>query len=332
MEKIDFVILWVDGSDENWLKEKNKYSNKKIDIANSKKRYRDYGILKYWFRAIEECTPWVNKIHFVTWGHLPEWLNTDNPKLNIVKHEDFIPKKYLPTFNSRSIELNLHRIKGLSDKFVYFNDDMFILDKIDSTYFFKNGLPCDTWQEDILVLDKTTDLNFAHTLVNVLKVINANFNKRVAIKSNFFKWFNLKNGKGFIKNILLYNWRNIAGFYNYHVASPYLKSTFEEVWKKEYDVLDNTCTSKFRDENGVNQYVMSLWQIYSGNFVLKSYKEFGKVFTLSDNNDELFNFIVNRKKKIVCINDGNVEDFDKVQKGLIASFKKIFPKKCSFEK
>ena len=124
-EKIDFVIMWVDGSDPKWLQEKNKYSTNKIDVDDAINRYRDMGTLKYWFRSVEKYTPWVNKIHFITCGHLPDWLNTNNPKLNIVKHEDYIPKEYLPTFSANPIELNLHRINELEEKFVLFNDEIF---------------------------------------------------------------------------------------------------------------------------------------------------------------------------------------------------------------
>ena len=85
-EKIDFVIMWVDGSDPKWLAEKNKYSEKKVSIDDGINRYRDMNLLKYWFRGVEKYTPWVNKIYFVTWGHLPEWLDTSNPKLVIVNH------------------------------------------------------------------------------------------------------------------------------------------------------------------------------------------------------------------------------------------------------
>ena len=85
--KIDFVITWVDGSDPVWRKEKNKYMG--IDETEAgETRYRDMGLLKYWFRAVEAYAPWVDQIHFVTWGHLPEWLNTECPKLHIVNHRD----------------------------------------------------------------------------------------------------------------------------------------------------------------------------------------------------------------------------------------------------
>jgi len=116
---IDFVMIWVDGNDPEWQKEKAKYDGSVVTTANSEVRYRDWDNLQYWFRAVEKYAPWVNKIHFVTWGHIPKWLDTTNPKLNIVKHSDFIPEEYLPTFSSHTIELNLHRIEGLAEIFQF---------------------------------------------------------------------------------------------------------------------------------------------------------------------------------------------------------------------
>ena len=107
MEKIDFIITWVDSSDQKWIEEKNKYEItndlKKVDARNN--RYRDMNCLKYWFRGVEKYAPWVNKIFFVTYGHYPEWLNIDNKKIKIIKHSEFIPEKFLPTFNSNAIGL-----------------------------------------------------------------------------------------------------------------------------------------------------------------------------------------------------------------------------------
>ena len=133
--KVDIVITWVDGNDPKWLSEKRKYSKQAQNAsdhekwADSEMRFRDWGTLKYIFRGIEKYCNWYNKIYFVTWGHVPNWLNTNNPRLVIIKHEDFIPKKYLPTFNSNAIELNFHRIDSLSESFVYFNDDMYVIRK-----------------------------------------------------------------------------------------------------------------------------------------------------------------------------------------------------------
>ena len=102
---VDIVITWVDGSDPNWLAEKKMYTKKSNNV-----RYRDWDNLVYIFRGIEQFMPWVHKIYFVTWGHLPKWLNIDNEKLVIVNHQDYIPEKYLPTFNSNVLDLNMFRM------------------------------------------------------------------------------------------------------------------------------------------------------------------------------------------------------------------------------
>ena len=152
---IDFVIIWVDGNDPKWRAVKNQYDpNPEAGEDDQEVRYRDWDNLQYWFRAVEKYTPWVRKIHFVTWGHLPSWLNVNHPKLHIVNHKDYIPEEYLPTFNSHTIEMNLHRIKGLSEQFVYFNDDMFINKPMKPRDFFVHGKPCDTFAMDCIYFGK----------------------------------------------------------------------------------------------------------------------------------------------------------------------------------
>ena len=86
-DMIDFVITWVDDTDPVWLFDRGRYCG--IPAVSGDCRFRDWGLLQYWFRGVEKFAPWVNKVHFVTYGHLPEWLNTDHPKINIVKHADY---------------------------------------------------------------------------------------------------------------------------------------------------------------------------------------------------------------------------------------------------
>ena len=126
--EIDFVVTWVDMNDPKWKADFSKYSKKGIDNTTnefSEARFRDHGFLKYWFRGIEKFAPWVRKIHFVTSGQKPEWLNVDHPKLSLVNHSDYIPEKFLPVFNSCLIEIYMHKIPDLTEHFVYFNDDFF---------------------------------------------------------------------------------------------------------------------------------------------------------------------------------------------------------------
>ena len=95
---IDFVVTWVDMDDPVWKEEFHRYSGKIDNSVNevSEARFRDYGFLKYWFRGVAKFAPWVRKVHFVTSGQKPDWLDETHPKLNLVSHEDYIPQNTYP--------------------------------------------------------------------------------------------------------------------------------------------------------------------------------------------------------------------------------------------
>ena len=327
-EKIDFVMIWVDGNDPKWQKEKVKYNpNKNTDSRNI--RYRDWENLKYWFRGVEKYAPWVNKIYFVTCGHYPDWLNKENPKLVCVKHEDYIPKEYLPTFSANPIEINLHRIKNLSEQFVFFNDDIFIIDKINPTYFFKKGKPC-----GIAVFQPVSgeDETFVSIKNNVNLIINRHFKKKNIVRNNFFKYFNFKYGKYSFSTLCCLPYARILGFYEAHNATSFLKSTYQKIWEKEFDILDNTSRNKFRNPRDVNQYLFENWQFCEGNFYpRKSKSKFLKVF---DDVDYASNIIKKQKYPLICLNDTESSDseFECAKKEIIEAFEQIFPEKSSFER
>ncbi|MDV6379949.1 stealth family protein [Pediococcus pentosaceus] len=324
MEKIDFVVTWVDGDDPEWLRKKQKYNPTEAKL-NTDIRFRDYGTFKYWFRAVEKYAPWVNKIYIVTEGHLPEWLNIANKKLVTVKHSDFMPNKYLPTFNSNAIELNLHRIKDLSEHFVLFNDDMFLMNMTKSTDFFKEGLP-----KDFGVYSPTVPYKeFSNIIFNNIRVVNNNFSKYEDVKRNLFKFFNYKYGTQNLRSAMTMPWSKILGYWNPHLTSSFLKSTFFEVWAKE-DVLDKTSMNKFRTSEDVNQWLFRYFQIEKGKFVPQS-ATFGKYCTLN-NFKEIESSFKNSKLKELCINDDfNVENYEKKMDILNKMFEKKFPNKSKFE-
>ena len=336
MKKIDFVITWVNGQDEKWLEEKNKYSNKKIDESNSDNRFRDIGILKYWFRGVEKYASWANKIYFITYGHLPEWLNTDNPKLVIVNHEDYIPKKYLPTFNSHTIELNLHRIDGLSDSFVYFNDDMFIINDVKPENYFKNNLPVTNFYETVnLPLLKN---NFSKICFNNMSVLNEEIDKRKFYRDNLGKVLSLKNGVSHIlQSIMLFPYPIFSGIGVSHGSSSMLKDSYNFFWNNYYEVLDKTCLHKFRNYDlDVNQYLVKDYPTLRGNFYVRQ-NHFVKLINI-ENVDQLTllkNILLNSKTKELCLNDNldsNSKNFKKIVNAIQVMFQEKFPDKCSFEK
>ena len=179
MFDIDIVVLWVDGSDPEWLQEKSRYMNVDVEQSvNGSNRFRDWDLMQYWFRAVETFMPWVRKIHFVTWGHLPEFLNTKNPKVHIVNHKDFMPEGALPTFSSTALEINLHRIQDLAEHFIYFNDDIFPVRPLEPDDFFdlKTGLPRFQYLE--MPLRFVGVPTWEYTAANNIGILNKHFSKK----------------------------------------------------------------------------------------------------------------------------------------------------------
>lgn len=329
-DKIDIIIPWVDSSDPIWQSEFEKFTEGNAPGDSRLIRYRDWGLLHFLFRGIEQFMPWVNKIHFVTSGHLPEWLDLTNPKLNWVKHSDFIPSDYLPTFSANTIELNLHRIEGLSEKFIYFNDDMLVLKPVSSKRFFRKGLPCDLG----VMTAKPSDGGVIHMAINDLDIVDKHFNKRKQMLRHFSKWFNLRYGVGILNNILLSPWRDFSGFIDPHLPNAFLKSTFEEVWAVESDALDKTCRARFRTNDDVNQWLFRYWQLAKGSFIPLNTR---KNDVSMDITDETISSIIAKITKgdwsIVCLNDNaEISDFNNLRNQFEESFNKIFPHKSLFEK
>ena len=128
---IDIVVTYVDDRDPVWQKAIQQYN-----IEDMPSRYRSWDIFKYWFRGVEKHMPFIQTVHLVVSNieQIPEWL--DQSKVHVVLHKDIIPQKLLPTFNSTTIEMYLHKIDGLSECFIYSNDDMMPMNDMDIGSFF----------------------------------------------------------------------------------------------------------------------------------------------------------------------------------------------------
>lgn len=129
-ELIDVVYTWVDGSDPQWQALLKEYALREGDSIAAggcaKKRFANHDELRYSLRSIFQYAPWVNHVFIVTFGHKPKWLK-DHPMISVVDHREiFRDPSVLPTFNSMAIECNLHRIPGLQEHYLYFNDDVFL--------------------------------------------------------------------------------------------------------------------------------------------------------------------------------------------------------------
>jgi hypothetical protein len=144
IEPIDIVVTWVDGDDADWRAEKARWSGDATHTtqdAVDEARFRSRDELLYALRSISQYAGWCRRIHVVTADQTPGWLVEDD-RLRLVPHSEIFPPDWLPTFNSHSIESRLHHIEGLAERFVYFNDDMFLGRPTRPDLFFTpNGIP-----------------------------------------------------------------------------------------------------------------------------------------------------------------------------------------------
>lgn len=335
-DKIDIVIPWVDGKDPEWIAEKLEMKSKYCsdEESDSNIRFASWDNMQYWFRAVENFMPWVNKIFFVTWGHVPMFLNVNNPKIKIVKHEEYLPKEYLPTYNSNTIEMNYFRINDLSENFVIFNDDFFPLQSISEEYYFKDNMVCDEAVENIVVTAAFGSVsNMArYTQVNNMMIINRHFKKHEVQKKNWDKWYCEDYGDLLNRTKSLQYWVDFPGFRDPHMPSAIKKSTLKNLWDIEGDVLYKASMNHFRAYNDVTQYLIRYWQLCEGNFYPR--RTLGKCFFVDKNNvKQIADVIRHQKEQMICINENCVgEEFEYVKKEINKALEELLPNKSSFEK
>lgn len=343
MEKIDFVLCWVDSNDPEWNKRRNlaqKHfsSQDSTDDAaddNGEHRYREMGLLKYWFRSVERFAPWVNKIYFVTCGQKPNWLNENHPKLVLVNHEDYIPTHYLPTFNSNPIELNLHRLPELSEHFVLFNDDMFLLKPVSPDFYFIKGQP--VLSCNLSICDYFGYNNWSFTCFNDYCVINDHFNVCESIRKNRNKWFSIKylGLKNALKNQLCFKLNHTISINGYeHIPLPHLKSSFQAVWDACPGIMEETSIQPFRSRSQINHWLICAWNQMNGSFHPgKPYSHGSHINISSQYIGEVCSIIKNQSQSQICLNDSEHNDnpelcFSEIQK----AFDSILPEKSGFER
>ncbi|MFR0554164.1 Stealth CR1 domain-containing protein [Loigolactobacillus coryniformis subsp. coryniformis] len=304
---IDIVLPWVDGSDKKLKIKRNQALSKwTLDRdLNSSDRFRDTDILKYSLASIRKFAPWVHHVYLITDGQKPSWFQEDTT-FKIVDHANFIPEKYLPTFNSNVIELNAYRIKGLSEYFILFNDDIVLNKPVVATDFFSaNGLPKDVAIYSVI----PTDSYFSHIIMNNMIVINKYFGKWDGLKKDWTKYFNFKYGSLLVRSCLSLPWNGIVGFYNPHTPISYNKSNFTKLWELEPELLDQCSQNKFRTKSDISHWLVRYYQLQSGAFAPRK-ASFSKFYEQSQTT-AIIDDIRRGKHALLCINDSDSADLDK---------------------
>lgn len=147
---VDAVYTWVDSQDPDWQDLFAKFSDDRSprdakDDLEARDRLADRFLsrdeLRYSLRSLLQFAPWIRQVHIVSNCKPPEWFDESNQRVRWIRHEEILDSAVLPTFNSHAIETAIHRIPGLSEHFLYFNDDLFVMRPVKkSDFFVPNGL------------------------------------------------------------------------------------------------------------------------------------------------------------------------------------------------
>lgn len=266
--------LWQRHTQRNFTKSPDKF-------IKTYPRWRSWGTERQLIQLVRKNLPWVRNIYVILAreSQRQDWMNDE--KIKVIYHKDFIPHKYLPTFSSNTIEMYLHKIPGISEYFIYANDDMFPLSPMDESDFFVDDKPCQHMDEK----DFPENPNV--------------FQKRC------------KNAQSFVANMfdkgMPEKW-----LINGHSLAPIKKTTCEEIWEKGGKKIEASI-STLRSEKSFSQFIYSWWQHYSGDYVDKSFP----IHYVESRNitAEELSALIKKTKGVLCINDGlGVNDYASLSK------------------
>jgi len=291
---MDVVIPYVDGSDLLWQRDFRAV----VPDPVVERRYRDWGTLPFLLRGIERHLPFVDRVYLVVSreSQVPAW--ADRSRLQVVLHADIIPAAYLPTFNSTTIELFLHRIPGLSERFLYFNDDIFPVQDTMEADFYPGGKPATGFARHLLA---------------------CNLFKKQTRRSDALarEALGLPRSRVFLRP--------------QHTCSPMLRSACEELFEKVGQKLLTSITP-VRDKRNVNQYVFLDYLYLSGRALAR--RRSCRHISLATATPRTLEAAIGRPDhQFLCINDVDMEPrrYEALREVLQQAFLARFPQKSSYE-
>lgn len=295
MSKMDCVICFVNGLDPLWQQDYQKVSREPV-LA---KRYRDWNTLPYLLRGIEKHMPFIDRVFLVVAreSQVPEW--ADRSRLQVVLHSEIIPAAYLPTFNSTTIEMFLHRIPGLSEQFIYFNDDIFPV--------------MDSAPEDFFPDGKAATGFARHLWAGNLFKRQTRASYRLACKA-----LGIRPGPTYLRP--------------QHTCTPMLRSGCEEVFKRVSPQILASLTP-FREKHNVSQYLFTDYLYLSGRAMARRLSN-RHISLATATPESLTAAITSPKKKLLCINDVEMKQarFLLLRDAMIEAFSVHFPEKSVYER
>ena len=291
---MDAVITYVNGLDPVWQEE----FRAGVGGSSGGKQYRDWGTLGYLLRGIERHLPFIRNVYLVVSGEsqVPAW--ADRSRLKVVLHRDIIPERFLPVFNSAAIEMFLHRIPGLDEEFIYFNDDFFPMRDCRPEYFFRDGKAAASFRRHV----------FASGMY-----------KKHCLNSDRLA----REAAGLGPCVVFRRPQ--------HTCGALLRSVCEEFWRLEGRRIEASISTRRREDN-YNYYLFCDYAFYTGRTFARevSNKHFSTAVASAE---KVCSFIASPTADFACINDVDMDEdkFLLFRDRLLDAFRGAFPDKSRFE-
>ncbi|MEA9985015.1 MULTISPECIES: stealth family protein [Subtercola] len=279
---IDMVFSWVDGNDIEYQRRRRAQASEYVagDGDDSDARYRQIDELKYALRSVYLFAPWVRRIFIATDSPKPTWL-AEHPRVTFVRSEEFFSDpSVLPTHNSQAVESQLHNIPGISEHFLYSNDDMFFGRPVQPNMFFSSG--------------------------GVTKFIEAQ--TRIGLGENDLERSGFENAARVNRRLLFEKFGRIITRHLEHAAAPLRRSVLTELEREFPDDFARTAASRFRSSTDIS-VTNSLYHYYAlmtGQAVVQEAARVRYVDTTQRSGLGMLPGLLNKRSfDFFCLNDGS---------------------------
>ncbi len=309
--EIDIVFSWVDGNSPEFQRARAERMKNAVvgEGDDSEARFRQVDELKYALRSVYTFAPWIRHIFIATDSDRPAWLD-EHPKVTLMRSEEFFADpSVLPTHNSQAVESQLQHIPGLSEHFLYSNDDMFFGRPVGPDMFFSPG--------------------------GVTKFIEAS--TRIGLGGNNLVRSGFENSARVNRKLLQERFGRTITRHLEHTAAPLRKSVLLEMEREFATEFAATAASTFRasDNISVTNSLYHYYALLTGRAVTQHSARVQYIDTTTRSGlNSLDRLLSRRATDLFCLNDGSFPEIDADERAnLVVSFlEKYFPIKAPWEK
>ena len=328
---VDAVYMWVDNSCQEWQERKERKKKEfaeawpDVEFMDTAARYRDNGELRYSLRSLSAHAPWINRVFLVTDGQCPDWLDTS--RVSLVHHRDILPQEATyPVFNNRPVEMCLHRISGLGERFITLNDDfMFGRFASPKLFFTDKGVP-KVWVQKIR---STKERLFLHSMRDMPTGLHMQSVRHA--------------------HQVLFAHCGLRFPYSIgHYPRSATKSSMESFWKVFPDEVARTLQSPFRTATEIGPYPLYLLYLLAsrqGEALVRNTrfsKIYERLFSSATHIESCLGQkktpskmqrIMKRKPVTFCLNDTELQENHDLNISILQDFlRSYFPQPSPFEK